>query len=160
MSISTISASVAVGEKEILNSARLQKLLVHLIDLGLQTKQAHWNIVGPYFRDLHLEFDSLAQSYQGFIDDVAERMLALGVAADGRLETVSAATTLPSFPEGRIGDLEAAGLIAERLQQIIAMARQQQEEAGESDSVTEDLYLAILAELEKQHWMLTARFAN
>ncbi|MBU1803288.1 MAG: DNA starvation/stationary phase protection protein, partial [Actinobacteria bacterium] len=35
--------------------AHLQQLLVDLTDLHLQGKQAHWNVVGKNFRDLHLQ---------------------------------------------------------------------------------------------------------
>ena len=37
----------------------LQKVLVNLIDLQLVGKQAHWNVVGPNFRDLHLNLDEV-----------------------------------------------------------------------------------------------------
>ena len=40
-------------------SANLQKVLVDLIELALQGKQAHWNVVGTNFRDLHLQLDEL-----------------------------------------------------------------------------------------------------
>ncbi|MDU6480005.1 MAG: DNA starvation/stationary phase protection protein, partial [Corynebacterium kroppenstedtii] len=37
----------------------LQKVLVDFIDLSLVAKEAHWNILGPNFRDLHLNLDEL-----------------------------------------------------------------------------------------------------
>ena len=40
-------------------SANLQRVLVDLIELHLQGKQAHWNVVGSNFRDLHLQLDEL-----------------------------------------------------------------------------------------------------
>ena len=40
-------------------AGHLQQLLVDLNDLALQGKQAHWNIVGPNFRDLHLQLDEI-----------------------------------------------------------------------------------------------------
>ncbi|HET6736773.1 ferritin-like domain-containing protein, partial [Mycobacterium sp.] len=40
-------------------SANLQRVLVDLIELHLQGKQAHWNVVGTNFRDLHLQLDEL-----------------------------------------------------------------------------------------------------
>ena len=40
-------------------AANLQRVLVDLIELHLQGKQAHWNVVGTNFRDLHLQLDEL-----------------------------------------------------------------------------------------------------
>ena len=41
-------------------TAALQAVLVDLLELGDQAKQAHWNLVGPHFRSIHLEFDEIA----------------------------------------------------------------------------------------------------
>ena len=38
-------------------TTNLQAVLVDLIELHVQGKQAHWNIVGTNFRDLHLQLD-------------------------------------------------------------------------------------------------------
>src|SRR4029453_13027661 len=57
-------------------SANLQKVLVDLIELHLQGKQAHWNVVGTNFRDLHLQLDELVDFAREASDTVAERMRA------------------------------------------------------------------------------------
>jgi starvation-inducible DNA-binding protein len=44
----------------------LQSVLVDLIALHLQGKQAHWNIVGPNFRDLHLQLDEIVGDVRQF----------------------------------------------------------------------------------------------
>ena len=55
----------------------LQAVLTDLIELHLQGKQAHWNIVGTNFRDLHLQLDEIVDAARQFADDTAERMRAL-----------------------------------------------------------------------------------
>ena len=55
-------------------SDSLQRVLVDLIALGVTTKQAHWNIVGENFRDLHLNFDEVVGIAREGSDEVAERM--------------------------------------------------------------------------------------
>jgi transposase len=55
----------------------LQKVLVDLIELHLQGKQAHWNVVGTNFRDLHLQLDDIVDSAREASDTIAERMRAL-----------------------------------------------------------------------------------
>ena len=71
-------------------AANMQKVLVDLIDLHLQGKQAHWNILGTNFRDLHLQLDEIVDAAREFADDTAERMRALYAVPDGRSATVAA----------------------------------------------------------------------
>ena len=47
--------------------ASLQSVLIDLLELQLQGKQAHWNVVGKNFRDLHLQLDELVEAARGFL---------------------------------------------------------------------------------------------
>ncbi len=76
-------------------AADLQRVLVDLVELHLQGKQAHWNVVGPNFRDLHLALDELVDAAREGSDTIAERMRALDAVPDGRSDTVAATTSLP-----------------------------------------------------------------
>ena len=78
----------------------LQKVLVDLIELHLQGKQAHWNLVGTNFRDLHLQLDDIVDIAREAADTIAERMRALDAVPDGRTDTVAATTTVPAAPAG------------------------------------------------------------
>ncbi|WP_433559334.1 Dps family protein [Pseudonocardia xinjiangensis] len=78
----------------------LQCVLVDLIELHLQCNQAHWNVVGSNFRDLHLQLNEIVNSAREASDTIAERMRALHATPDGRSDTVAATTTLPVFPAG------------------------------------------------------------
>src|ERR1700756_269104 len=84
----------------------LQKILVDLIELHLQGKQAHWNLVGTNFRDLHLQLDDIVDSAREASDTIAERMRALDAVPDGRSETVVASTTVPALPPGEYSTTE------------------------------------------------------
>ena len=55
----------------------LQSVLVDLIELHLQGKQANWNIVGTNYRDLHRQLDEVVVAARAFSDEVAERVGAL-----------------------------------------------------------------------------------
>src|ERR1700709_1994691 len=79
-------------------SESLQQILMDLIELHLQGKQAHWNLVGTNFRDLHLHLDVVVDIAREASDTIAERMRALNAVPDGRSDTVTASTTLPAFP--------------------------------------------------------------
>src|SRR6202167_581442 len=78
----------------------LQLILVDLVELHLQGKQAHWNVVGSNFRDLHLQLDELVDFAREASDIIAERMRALDAVPDGRSDTIAATTSLPRFPGG------------------------------------------------------------
>ncbi|MDQ1128474.1 hypothetical protein QE381_000602 [Microbacterium sp. SORGH_AS 888] len=85
-------------------SENLQRVLVDLIELSLQGKQAHWNVVGTNFRDTHLQLDEIIEAAREFSDTVAERMRSLHALPDGRSDVVAETTTLPEFPQGRDRD--------------------------------------------------------
>jgi len=134
----------------------LQELLIDLVDLSLQGKQAHWNVRGRMFRDLHLLLDEIVDAARAAADQVAERCLALGVAADGRLAIVAGATHLEAFPEGRIEDHQVVELLVARLQTVSQVGRSRLSELGTVDQVSQDLVSEVLAGIEKYLWMVEA----
>ena len=83
-------------------AGHLQHVLVDLIELHLQDKQAHWNVVGTNFRDLHLQLDEIIDAVREFSDQIAERMRALWATPDGRSATVAARTSLAPLPDGEL----------------------------------------------------------
>ncbi|MEU5633016.1 Dps family protein [Streptomyces rishiriensis] len=134
----------------------LQTTLVDLLGLSLIGKQAHWNIVGPRFRSIHLQLDEVVTTARGFADTVAERAAALGLPPDGRPETIASAFTLPSPKDGWLRDEDVVRVIAETLGAAISRLRERISATDEADPVTQDLLIAITAELEKQRWMFEA----
>lgn len=134
----------------------LQGLLVGVIDLSLTLKQAHWNIRGPGFREMHLHLDEIVEVTRTFSDELAERIVALGIAAEGRASAVSAGGGGDAFPGGFVGVEEAGGQIVRALDAVIASGRAAQSALGEIDAVSEDLVIGGLRDLEKQRWMLSA----
>ena len=58
-------------------TADLQAVLVDLLELQNQAKQAHWNLVGPHFRSIHLELDEVVDTAREHADTIAERMRCL-----------------------------------------------------------------------------------
>lgn len=134
----------------------LQSTLVDLIGLSLIGKQAHWNIVGPRFRSIHLQLDEVVETARAFSDTVAERSAALGLPPDGRPETIAAAYTLPGSKNGWIRDDEVVRLVVETLEAAIGRLRERIEATEKADPVTQDLLIGITAELEKQRWMFEA----
>src|SRR3954462_1628783 len=95
--------------------ANLQRVLVDLIELHLQGKQGHWNVVGANFRDVHLQLDELVDVAREASDTIAERMRALGAVPDGRSDTIAATTTLPNYPAGEQNTATVVDLITNRI---------------------------------------------
>lgn len=133
---------------------QLQNCLVDLIDLALQSKQAHWNLVGRRFRSFHLQLDDIVDAARDAADDVAERIATLNCAADGRADTISSQSRLDNFPEGRQDVDDAVTLIADRLETTIGGLRKALEPMGDLDLITEDLLIGISGKLEKHLWMV------
>lgn len=137
-------------------AADLQRVHVDLIELHLQGKQAHWNIVGRNFRDLHLQLDEIVEAAREFSDDVAERLRALHATPDGRTRTVAESTSLEEFPNGEIDTAEAVDLITERLEAVVRTMRSVHDDVDEADPTSADLLHAIIERLEQFAWMVSA----
>lgn len=136
--------------------ADLQRVHVDLIELHLQGKQAHWNVVGKNFRDLHLQLDEIIEAAREFSDEVAERLRALHATPDGRSAVVAKTTSLPEFPNGEVDTAETVDLITERLEATVATMREVHDEVDEADPTSADLLHAIIASLEQYAWMVSA----
>ena len=135
----------------------LQGGLVTLIDLGLVLKQAHWNVVGPNFRSVHLHLDEILETSRNASDEVAERIVTIGEAPDGRAATVSAQSRLEEFPNDFQRVPEMVSEIANRMMSAIEQLREAITKLGALDPVSEDLMIGITAELEKHLWMVQAQ---
>ena len=137
-------------------ASNLQMVLTDLIELHVQGKQAHWNIVGTNFRDLHLQLDEIVTSVRLFADETAERMRALHALPDGRSTTVSAGTRLEQFPEGLTSTKDAVKLITARLERTVKTMRDVHDEVDEEDPTSADLLHAGIVRLEQLAWMVNA----
>lgn len=135
----------------------LQETLVELTDLHLRAKQAHWNIVGRHFRSVHLHLDEVTEEVRAAADLVAERAVAIGYAPDGRPGTVAKSSPLPEFPAGQVLDDDVIDMMTEALADVCGHVRKRVDHTEELDPVTQDLFIGVLAMLEKQHWMFTAQ---
>jgi starvation-inducible DNA-binding protein len=141
------------------SAAELQTVLVDLIDLGLQGKQAHWNVVGPHFRTVHLELDEVVEDSRKWADEVAERLRALGVAADGRASLIAKRTGIESLPEGTIADKEVLIRVANQIATVAARGRASIDRLDSTDKVSEDILIGIVEGLEKHLWMFRSQQA-
>jgi len=143
-------------------AANLQQLHVDLIDLHVVGKQAHWNVVGKNFRDLHLQLDEVVDAARDFSDTVAERMRALYVTPDGRAKTVAEQSSIADFPADEIDTAETVDLITGALYAVTATARRIHDSVDAEDPTTADILHGIIERLEQLAWMIDSenRIAN
>ncbi|MBB2990613.1 starvation-inducible DNA-binding protein [Mycolicibacterium iranicum] len=135
-------------------SGALQRVLVDLIELHLQGKQAHWNVVGTNFRDLHLQLDEVVDFAREASDTVAERMRALDAVPDGRSDTVAAGTSLPEFPAYEHSTGDVVDLITTRIYAVVDTLRTVHDGVDDEDPSTADILHQLIDGLEKLAWLL------
>jgi starvation-inducible DNA-binding protein len=158
MSKSPITSPLGDAEREA-TGATLQATLVDLVDLSLVAKQAHWNVVGSNFRSAHLQLDELVSAARQYVDDVAERANAIGISPNGKAKTVVESSGVPDYPENWQSVESTVAAIVDILGEVIKRLRKRIDETDKTDLVTQDLFIEIAAELEKQHWMWQAQTA-
>lgn len=134
----------------------LQSVLVDLIELHVQGKQAHWSVVGKNFRDMHLQLDEIIEAARLLSDEVAERMRALEVSPDGRSETVSATTTLKKFPAGEVDTHETVELVTAMLDAVAGTCRTVHDDVDEADPTSADILHSVIEQIEQFAWMVSA----
>ncbi len=135
----------------------LQARLADSIDLQLQAKQAHWNVKGPSFIALHELFDKVAGEATAWVDEIAERLVALGGTADGRAATVAGASTLAPYPlEIRRGEDHVAAFSAALADfgKGVRDAIEASDKAGDAD--TADLFTAVSRGVDQYLWFVEA----
>ncbi|MDT5148931.1 MAG: starvation-inducible DNA-binding protein [Mycobacterium sp.] len=138
----------------------LQTVLVGLLELQNQAKQAHWTLVGPLFRPTHLQLDEVVDAVREYADSIAERMRALEAVPDGRTRTVAKDTSLDDFPQGEVSVERAVAVISERILAVVNIIRAVHDGVDEQDPTSADILHTILEELEKQRWMFTAQLRH
>lgn len=135
----------------------LNQQLADTFDLFTQTKQAHWNVKGPQFYQLHELYDHLAEGLLAHVDTIAERATALGGAATGTARMAAGATRLDEFPADPVGSLESVRLLVERYADVAQSTREGIDQAEQAeDMVTSDLLTQVAHDLDKSLWFLEA----
>ena len=134
----------------------LKRLLADTYTLYLQTHNFHWNITGPQFRELHLMFEEHYQELALAVDDIAERIRTLDVAAPG---TYKAFAELSSIKEvdGVPTSAEMVKYLTKGHEQVVKTARKVLKVAQEADDESSASLVSDRMRVhEKTAWMLRA----
>jgi starvation-inducible DNA-binding protein len=151
-----LPADVRQSVVEILNQT-----LAATLDLKTQVKQAHWNVKGMDFYQLHELFDEMATELEEYIDLVAERVTTLGATAMGTARIAAAQSILPEYPYDIVDGVEHVTALAERYAPYAAHLRAAIDKTAElGDADTADLYTEISRDIDKRLWFLEAHLVK
>lgn len=124
-------------------------------DLYSQCKQAHWNVKGPSFIALHKLFDEVAEAIEGYVDEIAERLVQLGGTAKGTVRAAAGKTSLPEYPLDIEADREHVKALSSAIAFWGAKVRKGIDQADEmEDADTADLFTEISRDLDKWLWFV------
>ena len=136
----------------------LSRLLADTYTLYLKTHNFHWNVTGPMFNTLHLMFETQYTELAVAVDDIAERIRALGFPAPG---TYAAYARLSSIKEEEgVPDAEAMiRLLVQGQEAVVRTARGIFLLDKVNDEPTADLLTQRMQTHEKTAWMLRSLLA-
>jgi starvation-inducible DNA-binding protein len=140
-------------------SAGLSRLLADSYTLYLKTHNYHWNVTGPQFNTLHQMFEEQYTELAAAVDEIAERIRALGVRAPGSYKEYAALTNI----EEGIGEESAEEMIRQLAvgqETVVRTARDAFPAAdAANDEPTADLLTQRMQIHEKNAWMLRSMLA-
>lgn len=140
-------------------AAGLSNLLADSYTLYLKTHNYHWNVQGPQFNTLHLMFEGQYTELALAVDEIAERIRALGVKAPGSYAEFSKLTSIEEA-KGKESAEEMIRQLALGQEAIVRTARQIFPDADASnDEPTADLLTQRMQLHEKNAWMLRSMLA-
>ena len=149
--------NIGINEEDRIKIASgLKRLLADSYTLYLQTHNFHWNITGLQFRELHLMFEEHYTELSVAVDDIAERIRALGVLAPGTYKEFHELSSIEEVV-GITNSEEMVKILTTSHEQVIRTCREVLKIAQDSDdestaSVVSDHMLTH----EKTAWMLRA----
>ncbi|QDV32930.1 DNA starvation/stationary phase protection protein Dps [Tautonia plasticadhaerens] len=135
----------------------LNQHVADALDLYTQVKQVHWNVKGRHFLSIHELTDAFSGEIIAFIDELGERVTALGGYVTGTVRMAAESTTLPEYPTDVIDGMDHVETIVERIGHFansVRAAIDSSEEIGDKD--TADLFTEISRLVDKRLWFFEA----
>ena len=136
-------------------SAALNVLLADTFALYLKTKNFHWHVSGPHFRDYHLMFDEQGDQLFAMTDEIAERVRKIGgttirsIGNIARLQTVEDNNAEFVTPEDMLAELR------DNTKDFIARMRETHDLTDEArDVATTSLLENWIDQAERRLWFL------
>lgn len=135
-------------------SKSLNQVLADSYALMALTHLAHWNVEGPGFFALHTAFQTQYEELFTAIDEIAERVRALGTYAIGGLSTLAQSAQMKEFASPLSQEDYVRALITAN-EKLVADAAQARDLAGDAnDPESQDLMIGRITLHQKTIWML------
>ncbi len=135
----------------------LNQQLASTTDLYTQVKQAHWNVKGIHFFQLHELFDHVAEVIQPYSDMIAERVTAMGGYAMGTVRMAAANSNQPEYPTDAVAGHEHLEAVIDRVAAYAKSTREAIERTDDlGDPTTADMFTEISRGVDKQLYFLEA----
>ena len=134
----------------------LQRTLTELQQLQLQVKQAHWNVSGAGFWQIHAMLQEHYEGLSKYADEVAERLLAVGASADGRAHTIVATSKVPEIPGGFLDGAAEMAWFTDVYKMVGDEVRQAVRDAEEPDPTSSNLLQEVENAIDKYQWQTRA----
>ena len=138
----------------------LGPVVIDLTALSVDSKQAHWHVRGANFQALHELLDVVVDNARQYADTAAERVVALGLPIDVRIQTVAKKATTCTMSAGF---QQAGTVIAEVISAIdaaLVTVHTAVEELAQLDPVSQDVAIEIARGLQKDRWFLFAHIST
>ncbi len=150
--------NVSISEEDRKRVAEmLNGILADSYRLALKTQNFHWNVSGPQFKALHDLFEEQYGDLNEAVDDLAERVRALGFAAPGGFTVFDRLSVIEDAPKDPGTANEMLRDLAEDNTTLEGRARAALEVAeGVGDEVTVDMLIGRMTAHDKAAWMLRA----
>jgi len=138
-------------------SSVLRQLLADTFALYLKTKNFHWHMSGPHFRDYHLLLDEHADQVFAMTDDIAERARKLGGTTLHSISDITRHQRLKDNNEERVAPQKMLSELRSDNQQLAEFLRAAHQTCDEhNDVATASLIEVWIDQTERRVWFLSA----
>jgi len=140
--------------------AILDMRMVALVDLALTLKHVHWNVVGPNFIGVHEMLDPQVEAVREMVDTIAERIATLGGTPVGTPKAIADRRDWDDYSLGKATVLEHLGALDMVYNGVNGDHRKAIDKIAALDSVSEDMLISQLTDLEQFQWFVRAHLES
>ena len=133
----------------------LNRRLADAIDLQLQSRQAYWNVKGPYFMSLRELFNQVTQGVEEYTNLIAEHIVQLGGTAEGTAHAIARRSSLDEYGLSTANGNSHIDALSATLAAFGKHVRYASEQATELKDVdTADIFTEIARGIDKWLWFV------
>ena len=137
----------------------LSPIVLDLMALTINGKQAHWHVRGANFVGVHELLDTIAGNAGDFADAAAERIVALGLPLDARVSAVAQKGSVTSVPAGFTNSDDLVHAVIADIDRLLADVRAAVDGLDGIDLTSQDVAIEIQRGLDKDRWFLVSHVA-